>query len=255
MPIERPCNLEAVHQQDFAEIAYEVIRHAYAIQNELGPFFDECIYRNALRLRLGGTAQAEVRIGVRFDDFLHEYYMDLLVSNCAVFELKVVSSLGNAHRSQLMNYLLLCELNHGKLINFGPPQLEHEFVNAHLTKQQRTSFDVHFENWQATNLSDWLIDFFHDIGTGLDASLYEKAACHFFGGEENVVHWVDIPSLGRQKAKLSSADWAFDVTTLHNRSLKSYEYGLQRFLRRTKLEGLHWVNIDRNLINFRSLTA
>ncbi|MCC6510515.1 MAG: GxxExxY protein, partial [Pirellulaceae bacterium] len=139
MPIERPSDLRPIAQHEFGDIAFEVIRQAYIVRRELGIFFDESIYRNALRVNIGAEAQTEVRIGVRFENFRHEYFMDLLVSHAAVFELKSVENIVDVHRSQLLNYLLLCGLHHGKLINFGHGALQHEFVNALLTQQDRTT--------------------------------------------------------------------------------------------------------------------
>jgi GxxExxY protein len=56
--------------------------------------------------------------------------------------LKVASALHERHRQQLIQYLMLTDLHHGKLINFGGEKVEHEFVNCHETTEHRRSFQV-----------------------------------------------------------------------------------------------------------------
>lgn len=214
--------------------------HAFTIHNEMGRFFDEAIYRNAVANRVA-KSQMEVLIEVLFDDFREEYFMDLLVQNAAVFELKRVKMLGAIQRSQLLTYLLLCELSHGKLINFGPALVEHEFVNTPLKRADRTAFQVAERNWQDPGRADrllrpWLVAFLRDVGAGLDVHLYEAAVSHLFGGEQAVLQEVDILAgahqLGRQKVRLATPDWAFKVTTIDETDVDVFEEHARRFLDR-----------------------
>ena len=117
MPIEVHANIHHLDQNEFGQIAYGVMDHIFAVHNKMGRFLDEDIYRDAVASRVGHDSQTELLIEVMFDDFCKEYYMDLLLAGGAVFELKTVRRLGAAQRSQLLNYLLLCELSHGKLVN------------------------------------------------------------------------------------------------------------------------------------------
>ncbi len=96
MPIQKPSGLQKISRREFGEISYSVMHHAFQIHREMGCFFDECIYRNALRSRLGPDARTELKIGICFEDFSCEYYIDLLLSTGAVFELKCVESLAGA---------------------------------------------------------------------------------------------------------------------------------------------------------------
>ena len=77
--------------------------------------------------------------------------MDLVVTGGAVFELKAVEQLTDAHRNQLLHYLLLTGLKHGKLINFGNGSVEQEFVNASISRAESTAFDIQEERWQSTS--------------------------------------------------------------------------------------------------------
>jgi iron complex transport system substrate-binding protein len=263
MPIRVHADVRHLDQDEFGEIAYEVMDHVFAIHNKMGRFLDEAVYRNAVAARVGGDSQTEVLIEVAFEDFLKEYYMDLLVAGGAVFELKTVRKLVAAHRSQLLNYLLLCGLSHGKPINSRPEKVEHEFVNTHLTHSDRTAFDVADHEWREPgsgdrSLREWLLAFLREMGAGLDVHLYESAASHFFGGEDTVLHEVDVlldgQCLGRQKVRLAAPNWAFKVTTIDNADLSHFEDHARRFLQHTSLDGFHWINITRALVTFQSIT-
>jgi hypothetical protein len=56
MPISSPASIRPISQEQFARIDYQVMRHAFDSQNELGRLCDEVIYQNdlAARLDLGG---------------------------------------------------------------------------------------------------------------------------------------------------------------------------------------------------------
>lgn len=85
-------------------------------------------YKNELRIRLGSRASKEVFVRARFGGFCKPYRLDVLVDHGAIFELKAVNELTDAHRAQLLNYLLLTESRHGKLMTFRTPPIKHEFV-------------------------------------------------------------------------------------------------------------------------------
>ena len=95
---------------------YEVMRHAFDVQRELGRLFHEKIYHREIAFRIP-DARCEVAVDVRFGDFCKTYYLDLLVGGGAIFELKAVEALAERHRRQLMHYLFLADLPHGKLVN------------------------------------------------------------------------------------------------------------------------------------------
>lgn len=253
MPIHKPDCLRRLSRQEFGEVSYGVMHHAFRVHAEMGCHFDERIYRNALKMRLGAGAKTEIKIGVSFEDFYHEYFMDLLVDQGAPFELKCVDSLGGIHRSQLMNYLLLCELSHGKLINFGVQSLQHEFVNATQFREDRRRFQIRFQDWLMPEFADWITALLKDIGVGLDLLLYEKAAVHYFGGEPKVLQPVEITGLGFQTLKLVAPGWGLRVTTLPKHSIPVFAENARRFASQTKLSGFHWVNIGKDEVLFRSI--
>src|SRR5262245_47499638 len=121
MPIVSPFPLRPIEQGEFAKLDYQVMRHAFASQNELGRLCDEVIYQNDLAARLQaaglGPVRKEVPITASHKDFSKTYSLDLLVGDVAIYELKTAASLVPEHDSQLLNYLFLKDSHHGKLIN------------------------------------------------------------------------------------------------------------------------------------------
>src|SRR5881392_3136883 len=119
MPVTSPITLRAVSQEEFAQLDYRVMRHAFDSQNDLGRLCDEVIYHNDLAARLEsaglGPVHKEVPVTATYRDFAKVYSLDLVVSSAAIYELKTSTCLVGEHEAQLLNYLLLCAAGHGKL--------------------------------------------------------------------------------------------------------------------------------------------
>ncbi len=191
MPIEFRENFLVFDQEAFGAIAFEVMDKAFQVHNKLGRFFDEEAYKQELAHVLGSRAVLEAAIMVKHDDFFKTYFIDLLVDQGAIFELKTVSHLTDEHRAQLISYLLLTGGRHGKLINFRPERVEHEFVNTTLTHADRITFAIDDSAWDnsvelASEIRRRVEAFLRDWGTGLDLRLYVDALTHFLGGEDHV---------------------------------------------------------------------
>lgn len=258
MPITIPSYVRRVSQQEFGAIAYRAMDVIFAVHNELGRFLEEDIYKLEIAHRIPGS-ETEVPITVSFENFSKPYFLDLLVEGAAPFELKAVEALAGRHRAQLVNYLLLMELPHGKLVNLRPDLVEHEFVNTTLTRTDRTDFEVLADKWRAPvpDLKPWLVAALADWGTGLDIHLYEQACTHFFGGPEKVLSEVEIVMedrrLGTQPVRLAAPGVAFKVTTMSHSGFSAFEDHARRFLAHSTLDAIHWINIFRDTVVFKTL--
>lgn len=261
MPVTVHAETRRMDQSEFGRVAYEVMDCVFSLHNTLGRFFHEDIYRDELAQRFPG-ARREVQIEVCFRDFRKDYFMDLLVNAGAVFELKAVQALTERHRSQLMNYLLLAELPHGKLINVRPELVEHEFVNALLTRRQRTAFQVRNAEWhepegQGVHVEDLVTGMLRDWGTGLDIELYEQALTHFLGGDAKVLNDVEVVldgrTIGRQKVRLANPAAAFKITAISADATGRFEEHTRRFLDHTRLQAIHWINVTREFVVFKTI--
>ncbi len=265
MPISNPLSSSPISQQDFAQFDYEVMRHAFECQNQLGRLCDEVIYQNDLAARLQAarlTARTEVPVTVTHRDFAKTYSLDLVVAERCVYELKTARELVGEHEAQLLNYLFLCGAPHGKLINFRPAQVQSRFVNTSLTQEVRRQFEIEMEGWQEREKTDQvfresLVGLLQDWGGWLDLALYTEALIHFAGGQERVVQRLPLARgearLGTQRCFLLNPETAFWVTGL-TEGTADYEQHLRAWLGLTPLRTVQWVNLARQHVRLASLT-
>lgn len=259
MPIHVGAEIRQLGDEEYKACVYEAMRHIFDVQRELGRLFHEKIYQREAGFRIP-DAQREVLVEVRFEDFCKPYYLDLLVGGGAIFEMKAVESLAEQHRRQLMHYLFLTGLPHGKLVNLRPERVEHEFVNNTLTISDRTSFEVSNDGWQeieAMRLKETMIAVLHDWGTGLDLRLYEDVALHLCGQSPDVETEVEIRlderSLGLQRMRLAAPGVAIRITAIPSKRHDVYRADLCRFLDHVNLHAIQWINITRPAVQFTTV--
>jgi GxxExxY protein len=105
-------------------LSNRIIGCALAVSNALGSGF----YENALahELRKAGLAtEQQCGITVIYDGLaVGQYFVDLLVEQAVLVELKTVQALDSAHRAQCLNYLRATGRHLCLLMNFGTPRLE-----------------------------------------------------------------------------------------------------------------------------------
>ncbi len=253
MPIEAP-NLPRLSTESMRELDYAVMGHAFAAHRELGRMCDEPVYQADLAARLvaaGIPALREEAIRVTHRDFVKRYEIDLIAGGQCIYELKAVDKLLGEHEAQLLNYLLLTNTAHGKLINFRPGKVESRFVNAPINDVQRRQFRLVYDTLSAdaTLLRDLLVGLIEDWGMFLDLALYTQALTHFLGGEDKVIQMVPMTRgripLGHQRLHLFSEDAAFRVTGFKD-ELAAQESHLRRLLELTPLKAIHWINLCRD---------
>ena len=116
------------------DLARDVIGACIEVHRELGAGLPEVAYKNALshQLTLRGIAhEAEARVPVYYKEVLvAEGRVDILVDKRLVVELKVVDSLNDVHRAQVLAYLNALRL----LINFNVVVLKDGIKRVVLTR-------------------------------------------------------------------------------------------------------------------------
>lgn len=258
MPVVVHAELRRPTQEEFAAISYDVMHHLFAIHNEFGRFLREEIYKQELLVRRNGI-QLEVPIDVSFGRFTKRYEMDVLADHCAVFELKTVEFLAPQHRAQLLHYLLLADLPHGKLVNMRTDVVEHEFVNTTLRLADRRQFSVVDDGSADTELElrpvkDLFLALVNDWGTGLELPLYTEAMTKLLGGEDHVIQEIEIISgsrvAGRQKVLLASPGTVFKITSIDERGRERFADHARRFIQHTRMDALLWINITLHEVMF-----
>jgi GxxExxY protein len=111
----------------FEPLSAKIIEAAIAVHSALGPGFLEPIYHRALRVALGRAGIAyenKKKVRVYFGEVLvGVHYLDMLVSEEIVVELKAVRALKDVHFAQVKSYLRATGRRVGLLINFNATRL------------------------------------------------------------------------------------------------------------------------------------
>ena len=109
------------------DLAHAVIGAAIEVHRELGPGLPEISYRRALSHELslrGIPHRPEAPVAIIYKGILvGEGYVDILVDEQLVVEIKVVEALHEVHRSQAIAYLQALKLKLALLINFNVEML------------------------------------------------------------------------------------------------------------------------------------
>jgi len=127
----------------FKELTFAIIGAAMDVHTVLGPGFLEDIYQAALEREwtvreIPFVAQQHVPVEHK-GAVIADYYLDPVVEEKVVVELKAVSELAPAHESQLLSYLNASHLRVGLLFNFGETRLRHKRLAISLSVKSVSS--------------------------------------------------------------------------------------------------------------------
>lgn len=264
MPVECEIEFESVSQDEFHCLDKSVMRHAFDIHNSMGRFCDERIYQNELAVRCqnsGFETQREVEIRLAHGSFSKSYFTDILVNRSTIYELKTVNTLALSHENQLINYLLLTEACHGKLLNLRSLSVQSRFVSTTFTRQDRMKYRVNTTCWAnddkiSNDFRDRLLGIVEDWGVCLDLNAYREALLHFTGGSEAGFLPVALYNreriIGFQKMNLLTSDTAWHLTAIKS-NRAAHEKHVLRLLNHTRLKRLHWINLTQSEIHLRTI--
>lgn len=251
-------------RDQFHDLDYHLMAIAFDIHNQMGRLQNESIYKNELTYlaqQQGIQVQTEAPIKITHKDFSKTFFLDMLVNNEIIYELKSLPALIAQNRNQLLNYLFISNRPHGKLINFGSGSVEHEYITTALNLDTRRQFRIKRDTSEPIRaevdaFEETLIDLLRNWGTRLDVNLYTEAMTHFLGGELRVLHEIKIQTdnrtLGSKQVHCISDGHAFKITAVS--SPKPMRIHLQRFLNYSNLESLHWVNMNGDSIHIEPLS-
>ena len=118
--------------EQFADLTYEIIGAAMEVHRTIGPGLPEKVYEVAMlyELELRDVQVAtQHHVSVSYKGRLAgEFFLDLVVDDKVIVELKALHELLPVHRSQLITYLKASYYKIGLLINFGQPSLAFERI-------------------------------------------------------------------------------------------------------------------------------
>jgi GxxExxY protein len=79
---------------------------------------------------------------------LGNFYLDFLVENCVIVELKAVECLLPLHQHQVISYLTASGREVGLLINFGAASLEYKRILPPLSVQNSDVYQQRLKTWK-----------------------------------------------------------------------------------------------------------
>lgn len=106
------------------DLTEKIIGCAIKVHRVLGPGLLESAYEVCLvheLIKAGLKAERQVKVPIFYDGFKldADYFIDILVDDMVVLELKSVEHLLPIHEAQLLTYLKLANKKLGLLINFN----------------------------------------------------------------------------------------------------------------------------------------
>ena len=110
-------------------LAHEIVGSAIEVHKQMGPGLLESVYVECLMKELllrNVSAQQQVHLPLLYKGIKlnKDFYIDLLVEEIIIIEVKACECLLPVHEAQLLSYLKLADINLGFLINFNVPLLK-----------------------------------------------------------------------------------------------------------------------------------
>ena len=121
-----------MEKERYEQLAKIIFISALEVHRQMGPGLLESTYHHALahELKLQNIPSwSEVKVPLFYKGIStgKEFYIDILVENEIIVELKSVDELLPIHMAQLINYLKLSDKRMGFLINFNVPLIKEGF--------------------------------------------------------------------------------------------------------------------------------
>ena len=116
----------------YPELSYKIMGILFDVHNRLGGGFEEKYYQRAVEklLKLNKlNFNRELKADISFEgDKIGKYFLDFLVENKIIVELKTVPELLPIHFRQIRNYLKVKRLRLGILVNFRTKRLTYKRI-------------------------------------------------------------------------------------------------------------------------------
>lgn len=108
----------------FPELSFKIVGCAYEVFNELGPGHTEKNYQKAMAVMFEErkvSYKEQVYYPLRFKDrIIGKGFLDFLIEEQVILELKKDQTFTKTHIDQVLNYLKLSNLKLAILLNFTP---------------------------------------------------------------------------------------------------------------------------------------
>jgi GxxExxY protein len=106
------------------ELTKLVIGASIEVHKHLGPgllesVYQECLVKELRSMNILCKENVPVKVVYKGEELEKVFYVDVLVENCLIIELKAIEYVLPVHKSQLLTYLKLSNIKTGLLINFN----------------------------------------------------------------------------------------------------------------------------------------
>ena len=135
----------------FPKLSYKIKGVLFDVHSQLGNRYQEKYYSRAVALgfeKVGLKFDGELKVNIAYyGKIIGKYYLDFLVEDKIVVELKAVPQLSPQGFKQISGYLKAKKLELGLLVNFRSPSLEYnrvlnsEFINKDYSNKFVTNSD------------------------------------------------------------------------------------------------------------------
>ena len=120
----------------YPELSYQIVGVLFEVYNQLGPGYPEKYYQRAIAEELQKcnlVFQEQVYSPVIFNEkTIGVNYLDFLIENKIILEIKKGSRFSKKHIDQILTYLKTKNLKLGIIANFGPKELKFKrIINLH----------------------------------------------------------------------------------------------------------------------------
>jgi GxxExxY protein len=109
-------------------ITQKILGICFEVSNELGSGFLETVYKKSLLIALhqhGMKSESEAPAKVWFrGSMVGLFYVDIIVEDLVIIEVKAVKAMLPEHEAQLLNYLKATKFKVGLIVNFGKSKME-----------------------------------------------------------------------------------------------------------------------------------
>lgn len=124
----------------FEKESWAIRGAALEVHKQLGCGFSEKVYQDALEIefklmKIPYEREKHITINYKGHQIDHDYFADFVCYGHIIVELKAVSEIIGAHKSQVVNYLRATGSELGFLFNFGETSLKTERILNHYAKK------------------------------------------------------------------------------------------------------------------------
>jgi len=120
-------------------IASVIVDSILEVHKNIGPGYLEKIYEDCLFLELQSRKllverQKPLKMRYKEFDIPTVYYLDIVVENAIIIELKAVEKLLPVHQAQIMSYMKMADIELGFLMNFNTDLMKNGLKRIALKK-------------------------------------------------------------------------------------------------------------------------